>query len=245
MSEKLVSPLVSISDLGSLIDQRRHLAQHVEHFGYDAINRYQIGEQISPYQVWENVRNQIVTSPNGLLIFDEQKPDPAQWSTIDQAAQPQRGYINEALEVVIGVYIKPDTGQFWIIDYRLCAPETDVKSKLDHMHDMLTNAVHHKRLLFRAVWLDNGYASRAKLLFIEQLGKVYYCPIQANRLIKLNGDDGYSRTVETLRWSADELRTGQWVHLPGFPIDHQVRLFKLERPSGQVDYIVTNDVAEA
>jgi hypothetical protein len=53
----------------------------------------------------------------------------------------------------------PGIDQFWIIDCRIFVPETDPKSKLDHMREMLANAVHHKRLPFRVVLMDTWPAT--------------------------------------------------------------------------------------
>jgi hypothetical protein len=40
-----------------------YFADHSKHFSHDAINRYRVGDHIPPRLVWENVREQIVTSP--------------------------------------------------------------------------------------------------------------------------------------------------------------------------------------
>jgi hypothetical protein len=76
---------------------------------------------------------------------------------------------------LICVYVNPETDQFWLIDYRLYDPEGDGHSKLDHVHEMLTNVVYQKRLPVQAVLMDSWYATKDLMLFIESLGKVYYC----------------------------------------------------------------------
>lgn len=108
---------------------------------------------------------------------------------------------------------------------------------------MQANAVHHKRLPFRVVLMDTWYAAKDEMLFIEQLGKVYDCPIKTNRLVSLSRDDKCYHRVDTLLWSQDELRTGRRVHLRDFPADHQVKLFRLTPSTGRTDYLVTNDVS--
>jgi hypothetical protein len=52
-----------------------------------------------------------------------------------------------------------------MIDYRLYDP--DGKSKLDHVHDVLTNAVYHKRLPFPMVLMGTWYATKNLILLIE------------------------------------------------------------------------------
>ncbi len=224
-----------------------HFADHSEQFSHDAINRYMAGDHLPPRLVWENVRGHIVTSPNGFIIFDDMVLDKEQSKKIELTRQQWSGNAKQVIRgigVVTCVYVNPDTDQFWIIDYRIFAPETDRKSKLDHMREMLTNAVQHKRLPFRVVLMDTWYAAKDEMLFIEQLGKVYYCPIKDNRLVSLSRDEKRYERVEALLWSQDELRAGRLVHLRDFPAGHQVKLFRLELSTGRTDYIVTNDVTQ-
>ena len=67
------------------------------------------------------------------------------------------------------------------------APESDGKSKLDHVHDMLTNCVYQKQLQFQTVLMDTWYATKDAMLYIEQLGKLYYCPLKDNRQVDDSG----------------------------------------------------------
>ena len=62
--------------------------------------------------------------------------------------------------VVTCVYVNPDLDQFWIIDYRIYDPAGDGKTKLDHVHDMLENAVYAKQWLFWGVLMDSWYATK-------------------------------------------------------------------------------------
>ena len=224
-----------------------YFADHSEHFSHDAINRYLAGDYIPPRVVWENVRGQIVMSPNGLILFDDMVLDKEHSEKIELVRQQWSGNAKQVIKgigVVTCVYVNPETDQFWIIDYRLYAPEVDGKSKLDHLREMLYNAVHHKELLVWAVLMDTWYAAKDEMLFIERLGKKYYCPIRSNRLVSLNRQDAQYYRVDSLLWSQEELRTGRLVHLHTFPAGHQVKLFRLVLSTERTDYIVTNDVAQ-
>jgi hypothetical protein len=224
-----------------------HFAEHSEQFSHDAITRYMAGDHLPPRLVWENVRGQIVTSPNGFVIFDDMVLDKSHSEKIELVRQQWSGNAKQVIRgigVVTCVYVNPETDQFWIIDYRIFAPETDNKSKLDHMREMLANAVQHKRLPFRVVLMDTWYAAKDEMLFIERLGKIYYCPLKDNRLVSLSRTDERYHRVDSLLWSQDELRTGRLVHLRDFPAGHQVKLFRLALSTGRTDYIVTNDVSQ-
>lgn len=224
-----------------------YFADHSAQFSHDAINRYMVEERIPPSLVWENVRAQIITSPKGFLIFDDMVLDKAESQKIELVRSQWSGnakHVIRGIGVVTCVYVNPEVNKFWIVDYRLFAPETDNKSKLDHMREMLTNAVHHKLLPFGGVLMDTWYAAKNEMLFIEQLGKVYYCPVRENRLVSLSREEKRYDRVDALAWTQDELRTGRLIHLRGFPASHQVKLFRLTPSTGRTDYIVTNDVTQ-
>ena len=67
----------------------------------------------------------------------------------------------EGIGRVSGVYVNGETGQFRMIDYRLYAPDGDGQSKLDHVADMLKEVVYSKKLPFRTVLMNSGYATQA------------------------------------------------------------------------------------
>jgi len=224
-----------------------YFADHSEHFSHDALTRYLAGDQIEPHFVWENVRGQIVTSPNGFVIFDDMvldKDHSAQIALVRRQWSGNAKQVIKGIGVVTCVYVNPDTQQFWMIDYRIYAPETDGKSKLDHMREILIHTVKHKRLPFRVVLMDTWYAAKDEILLIEQLGKVYYCPVKDNRLVSLSREDKSYHRADSLLWSQEELRAGRLVHLRDFPRGHQVKLFRLTLSTGRTEFLITNEVAQ-
>ena len=66
----------------------------------------------------------------------------------------------------------------WVIDYRIYDPDGDGKTKLDHVADMLRNLVYSKQLPFVRLLMDSWYAAQKLMVLIEQLGKIYYCPLK-------------------------------------------------------------------
>ncbi|WP_256386518.1 hypothetical protein [Hydrocoleum sp. CS-953] len=44
------------------------------------------------------------------------------------------------------MYFHPKTEQFWIIDYRIYDPDSDNKTKIDHVEEMVFNVVNKKKL---------------------------------------------------------------------------------------------------
>ena len=44
------------------------------------------------------------------------------------------------------VYYNPDINKFWVIDYRTFSPEHDGATKVEHLLNMLNNAVYSKKI---------------------------------------------------------------------------------------------------
>jgi hypothetical protein len=224
-----------------------NFAEHTEKFSHDAVNRYLAGDQIRPRLVWENVQGQVVQTPAGYVVFDDTVVDKDFSWQIELVRRQYSGNAHgliKGIGVVTCVYVNPTLDQFWIIDYRIYAPESDGKSKLDHVHDMLTNCVYHKQLQFRTVLMDTWYATKDAMLYIEQLGKLYYCPLKDNRQVDDSGGVAPYRRVDALTWSETECTHGKVVKIKGFPKAHKVKLFRVVLSPQRTDYIVTNDLTQ-
>jgi hypothetical protein len=221
-----------------------HFAEHCEDFSHDAINRFLRGERMTARLVWDNVRDQVVSTPAGYLVFDDTVLDKDFSHRIELVRRQYSGNAHgliRGIGVVSCLYVNPETDDFWLIDYRLYDPDGNGKSKLDHVHDMLINVVHHKRLPFRTVLMDSWYATKALMLFIESLQKIYYCPLKTNRQVDDSGGTRPYRRIDTLDWSPTEFERGKIIKIRGFPKDHKVRLFRVEVSSHRTDWVVTND----
>src|SRR4030066_2233904 len=222
-------------------------AEHTEKFSHDMANRYLSGDEIRPRLVWENVQSQVVQTPYGFLVFDDTVIDKNYSHEIELVRRQYSGNVHGVIKgigVVTCVYVNPATDQFWIIDYRIYDPDGDGKTKLDHLHDMLTNCVYQKRLQFYAVLMDNWYAAKDVMLFIEKLKKVYYCPLKDNRQVDDSGGAQAYGRVDALQWSEPEKQHGKLVKIKGFPKDHKVKLFRVVLSIQRTEYVVTNDLAQ-
>ena len=221
-----------------------NFAEHSERFSHDQINRYLAGERITPHLVWENVRAHVVPTPDGYLLFDDTVADKNFSRQMDVVRRQWSGNAHQVIKgigIVTCVYVNPHSGQFWIIDYRIYDPDGDGKSKLDHVHEILMNVVYQKRLLFRAVLMDTWYATKDAMLEIEQLGKLYFCPLKDNRQVDDSAGARPYQRVDSLSWSTTELAHGKTIKLKGFPKEHKVKLFRVALSTQRTDYIVTND----
>jgi hypothetical protein len=224
-----------------------NFADHTEKFSHDTINRYLAGEKITPHLVWENVKGQVEQTPNGYIVFDDTIVD-KNFSFKMELVQRQwsgdaHGII-KGVGIVTCIYVNPDLDRFWIIDYRIYDPAGDGKSKLRHVREMLENIVFQKQLAFWGVLMDTWYAAKEILLSIEELKKIYYCPIKDNRLVDDSGGSRPYTRVDSLQWSEEEKQHGKVVKLNKFPKEHKVKLFRVVLSVQRTDYVITNDMAQ-
>jgi hypothetical protein len=142
------------------------------------------------------------------------------------------------------VYVNPETGKYWIIDYRIYDPESDGKTKIDHVTEMLQNLVYNQALAFRSVLMDSWYATNKLMLYIDDLGKNYYCPLKRNRLVDdTGGQENYTK-IEFLSWNENELKSGKKIKIKKFPRTKQVK-FRVTVSTDRTDFIATNDFSQS
>jgi hypothetical protein len=224
-----------------------HYAEHSDKKSHDALNRYLDADRLTPRLVWDNVRDQIAPSPHGYVVFDDTLPDK---NFSHQIALVRRQYSGNAHGLIKGigvfncVYVNPETGQYWVIDYRIYDPLGDGKSKLDHVQEMLGLIVHHKQLAFHAVLMDTWYATKDPMLFIDALHKVYYCPLKDNRQVDDSDRQAPYQRVDSLVWREDELAHGKVVKIKGFAKATKVKLFRVAVSTHRTDWVATNDLTQ-
>ena len=221
-----------------------HYAEHAAGVSHDKVNRFLRDVYLPPRTLWEQVKDRIVPSGQGFVVFDDTVLDKRYAQEIDPVRQQYSGNAHGVIRgigVVTCIYVNPETDQFWAIDWRIFDPDKDGKGKMDHVREMLRNLHHHKKLPYRAVLMDSWYASTELMLMIADLGKVYYCPLKSNRQVDDSGNRQPYRPVTTLSWSAAEKKEGKRVKLKGFPKDYMLRLFRLPVSLDRTDFVVTND----
>ncbi len=221
-----------------------NFADHSDHFSHDRINRHIGNTKITGRSTWRNAKKHVLTSEQGYIVFDDTVADKRHSSEIELVRHQYSGNakgVIKGIGIVTCVYVNPTINQFWLIDYRIYDPDRDGKSKLDHVYDMLANIVEHKQLPFHAVLMDTWYAAKELMLFIESIGKIYYCPLKSNRQVDdSKGELPYKR-VDSPDWDVQELEHGKPIKIKGFPKDHKVRLFRVETSTSRTDWVVTND----
>lgn len=221
-----------------------HLADHIESFSHDTINRYLRNERITPRLLWENVKKQIQLHQKAYLVFDDTVLDKRYAKKIELTRRQYSGNEHRVLRgigLVSCVYVNPDTKQFWVIDYRIYAPDSDSKTKLDHVSDILLGLANYKQLPFACVLMDSWYATQKLMLLIDEMGKIYYCPLKKNRLVDETGGVKKYKTIQQLDWNETETIAGKTIKIKGFPGAKKVKLFRVVVSTDKTEFIATND----
>jgi len=224
-----------------------HMADHLQSFSHDAINRYLRGEKLSPRLLWEQVHSHLVLDKGAYLVFDDTVLDHNHGPSIEMVRRQWSGNqkrVITGIGLVSCVYVNSVTNQFWVIDYRIFDPQGDGKSKLDHVGEMLSMVL-HRNVPFRTVLMDAWYAAKEVMLQVAAAGKTFYCPLKPNRLVDDSGATEPYRRIEELVWSEAELMHGKTVKVRGFPGDFRVKLFRVEVSTHRTEWVVTNDLAQS
>lgn len=143
------------------------------------------------------------------------------------------------------IYINPQTGYYWVIDYRIYDPEGDGQTKLDHVADMLNDVVFKKKLPLAKVLMDSWYAAQKLMALIDKLGKIYYVPLKKNRLVDDTGGQQKYQPIEQLTWSKLEQQQGKLIKINKFPRDKKVKLFRVTVSANRTEYVATNDLTQS
>lgn len=222
-------------------------AEHVESLSHDMVNRYLREDKLTPALVWEHVNPNLEQSDNGYIVFDDSILDKSHSKNIESVRWQYSGNAHGVIRgigLVNCIYINPESGEFWVIDYRIFDPERDGKSKVDHVQDMLKNALFSKKISFKTVLVDSWYASNKFMLFVHDLKKLFYCPIKTNRLVRASGTRDYYQPVTEINIDENELKIGKMIRLKGMPDGFPMKLFRVPISTNRTDYVVTNDISQ-
>ena len=244
-----------------------NLADHLQSWSHDTINRYLRGEMLVPRLLWENAREVMEFDPTAYVVFDDTVLDKQFGPRIEMTRRQWSGNEHRVINgigLVSCLYVHPGSGRCWVLDYRIFDPDSDGKTKLDHVADMLSS-LRERAVPFGTVLMDSWYAIKGLMLNIdgwkksdagagvdagvdaEQFagaeGKIFYCPLKSDRLVDDSGGARPYRHVCDLEWSEQELQSGKVIKIRGFPKDYKVKLFRVEVSSRRTDWVVTNDLS--
>jgi hypothetical protein len=217
-----------------------HLAEHLDGVSHDTVTDYLQSQHLTARHLWELVGGLINDSEHAFLIADDSVQDKRYSRFIElvrnQYSGAEHGLVR-GIGVVNLVHSSGAPGDFYPIDYRIYAPETDGKTKNDHFRDMLVRALADKRIKAKTVLFDSWYAGADNLKLIHRLGLIFFTTLKENRLVSLSKEEGYIH-LDQIEWTPERLQNGVLVKLKEVPFT--VRLFKLVATNGDIDWVISN-----
>ncbi|NES67511.1 MAG: transposase, partial [Okeania sp. SIO2D1] len=76
--------------------------------------------------------------------------------------------------------------------------------------------VNHKKILFNTVLMDSWYAKKRLMGLIDNMEKIYYCPLKINRLVDDTGGIEKYKNIGELSWNDSEKISGKIIKIKGF-----------------------------
>jgi hypothetical protein len=211
---------------------------------HDKITRYLGNYRPEEKSLFEKLHyGQAPLEAGGYLIFDDTVLDKNYSRQIQMVRRQYSGNVGglvRGIGVVVMLYHVPEKDKFYLLGYRLFDPDSDGKSKIDHVEDLLDEAEYHS-VGYQGVLMDTWYAVARLFQKINHLGKYFYCPIKTNRLVKEHNQKTYS-SVSELKWNASQQEYGKSIKVKDLNLE--VKLFKVVVSTDRTDFVLTNDLRE-
>jgi hypothetical protein len=221
-----------------------YLAEHLEEVSHDVVNDFLHQRRFLPREVWKLVKDRIEDSKDAFLLVDDSVQD-KRYSRFMELVRAQYSgnehRVIKGIGVVNLVHSAGKEADFYPLDYRVYAPDVDGKTKNEHFQEMFINALDLKHVQACTILFDGWYASAENLKLIHRRKRIFFTTLKSNRLVSLSKAQGYIH-LEEVEWTPDRLAHGVLVKLKEVPF--HVRLFKLVAPDGDIDWVITNDLAE-
>jgi hypothetical protein len=221
-----------------------NLAEHLEEVSHDVVSDYLTRERLTARHLWELVQSLIDDRPDAYLIIDDSVQNKRYSRSIEMVKlqySGAEGGLVKGIGVVNLVHTTGQDGEYYPIDFRIYAKETDGKTKNDHFQEMLLRAISEKQIQAKTVLFDSWYGSWKNLKLVHRLGLIFYTTLKANRLVSLSKEGGYIH-LDEIDWTNERLKNGIIVKLKKVPF--KVKLFKVVATNGDVDWVITNDLDE-
>lgn len=161
-----------------------YFADTASGFAHDRVSDFLKHSKLPPRIIRDKALSEIPLSPHGFILFDDTVIDKDFSCKIEMVRSQYSGNahgIIKGIGVVTCIYYNPDVDQFYALDYRIFDPERDGLNKIDHVWDMLDGLAAHT-VTYGYVLMDSWYATTELMTHIDDLGKIYYCPVKENRL---------------------------------------------------------------
>jgi hypothetical protein len=217
-----------------------NLADHLEDVSHDAVSDFLQRDKLTARHLWDLAHQLIKDSADSFLIVDDSVQD-KRYATQIELVKLQYSGNEHGLVRGIGIVnlVHSDGTDFYPIDYRIYARESDGKTKNDHFGEMLTRAKTERGIQANTVLFDAWYSSVSNLKLVHRLGMTFLTTLKSNRMVSVTKEQGYIH-LDQLEWNDEQLEHGQTVKLKEVPF--KVQLFKLVATNGDIEWAITNQL---
>lgn len=166
-----------------------HLAEHLDGVSHDTITDFLQSERLTARSLWELVHGLITGSAAAFLIADDRVQDKRYSRFIELVRLHYRGAAQglvRGIGIINLVHSSGAEGDFYPIDYRVYAPESDGKTKNEHFREMLLHAIADKGIHARTVLFDSWDAGADNLKLIHRLGLSFFTTDLRSRTPRLD-----------------------------------------------------------
>lgn len=215
-----------------------NLANHLEQVSHDAVSDFLARQQLTAHELYQLVSPLLNDSGAAYLILDDSVQDKRYSTKIELTKRQYSGAVHGLVRGIGVVNLVHSDGQnFYPIDLRIYAPESDGKTKNEHFREMVLAALDTKKLQALTFLFDSWYASVENLKLINKRERYFVTTLKANRMVSPSPQTGYLH-LDKLEWDQPQLLNGQMVKLKELPF--LVRLFKIVAPNGDIEWLITN-----
>lgn len=221
-----------------------NLSKHLENVSHDSVTDFLQNSKFTPTQLWDLVKDRIDDSEEACLLVDDSVQNKQYSNSIElvklQYSGNEHGLV-KGIGLVNLVHTNGSLGDFYPINYRVYDPETDGKSKNEHFQEMFRQAVENQLIKARNIAFDSWYGSVENLKMIHRSGWTFYTNVKSNRKVSVKREAGYQH-LDELQWSREEVVSGKLVRLKEVPFG--LKLFKLVATNGDIEWVITNKLAD-
>ena len=221
-----------------------NLSEHLESVSHDSVTDFLQHQKFAPEDLWELVKERIDDSAEAFLLVDDSVQNKQYSHSIETVKLQYSGNVHglvKGIGLVNLVHTNGCLGDFYPVNYRVYHPDGDGKTKNDHFQEMFKQANQSQQIKARNIAFDSWYASVENLKLVHRSGWTFYTNLKSNRKVSLTKEAGYQDLAE-IEWTPEQLISGQLVRLKEVPF--WLKLFKLVDTDGNIEWVITNKLAE-
>lgn len=206
---------------------------------HDRITRWLANSQLTPGQLWHQVKG-LVDSKKGWLLLDDSVLDKPFGPTIGLSHWQYSGTHHKVVHGIGLMTLVWTDGELVVpVNYRIYDKTTDGKTKHQHARELLIWAK-GQDFAPASVLFDTWYSAVKTLRLIRSFNWHFCCELRANRLVGSQAKDKLKTHLFDIDFSQGK---PSWVYLKGVGLIQVAKT--VDQQNGRVRYVATSDPATA